>query len=82
MTILKAWYDPEVTDRDVGLSWTPGHFHTHLLYALPPDTWVKLVRGVRVERNTVIIIVKGDNAEARDLCGDLMNEIEARREHN
>ena len=36
MTEPKAWYDPEVTDRDVGLSWTPGQFHTQPLYTAPP----------------------------------------------
>jgi hypothetical protein len=30
-----AWFDPEVTDRDVGLSWTPGQFHTEPLYTRP-----------------------------------------------
>jgi hypothetical protein len=76
MTILKAWYDPEVTDRDVGLSWTPGQFHTQLLYATPPSAWTGLVRGVRVEKNTVVITVNGGNDAARELCGKLINELE------
>jgi len=42
--------------------------------------WSKLIRGVRVEGNTVIITVKGGNDEARYLCGELINEMEIRKE--
>jgi hypothetical protein len=31
-----AWADMEVRNRDVGLSWTPGQFHTVPLYTTPP----------------------------------------------
>ena len=31
-----AWADMNVTDRDVGLSWTPGQFHTQPLYTNSP----------------------------------------------
>ena len=40
--------------------------------------WVRLMRGVRVEGDTVVITVKGGNAEARCLCGELINEMEMR----
>ena len=32
-----AWYDPEVTNDDKGLSWTPGGFHAQPLFATPPE---------------------------------------------
>jgi len=41
-------------------------------------TWVGLMRGVRVEGDTVVITVKGGNDAARELCGNLLNEMEAR----
>ena len=51
---------------------------THLLYTTPPQRpWVGLMRGVRVEGDTVIISVKGGNDAARELCGALIKEIEA-----
>jgi hypothetical protein len=40
--------------------------------------WAALMRGVRVEGDTVVITVKGGNAEARCLCGELINEMEMR----
>ena len=45
----------------------------------PKRTWVGLMRGVRVEGDTVVIAVKGGNDAARELCGYLLNEIEVRR---
>ena len=47
--------------------------------ALAQRTWVGLMRGVRVEGDTVVIAVKGGNDAARELCGYLLNEIEVRR---
>ena len=43
--------------------------------SLPPPqrTWVGLMRGVRVEGDTVVISTK-DNTVARDLCGALIGE--------
>jgi hypothetical protein len=38
-------------------------------------TWVGLMRGVRVEGDTVVITVKGGNDAARQLCGDLIKEM-------
>ena len=46
--------------------------------ALSKRKWVELMRGVRVEGDTVVITVKGGNAEARCLCGELINEMEMR----
>jgi hypothetical protein len=50
-------------DGDVGLYTTP-----------PQRTWVGLMRGVRVDGDTVVISVKGGNDEARELCGALLME--------
>jgi hypothetical protein len=33
------------------------------------------MRGVRVDGDTVVISVKGDNDEARKLCGALIEEM-------
>ena len=38
-------------------------------------TWVGLMRGVRVEGDTVVISVKGGNDAARELCGALIEEM-------
>jgi hypothetical protein len=38
-------------------------------------TWPALMRGVRVEGDTVVISVKGGNDAARELCGALIEEI-------
>ena len=45
-------------------------------YAPPQRTWVGLMRGVRVEGDTVVISVVGGNDGARELCGALINELE------
>jgi hypothetical protein len=42
---------------------------------LPKRTWVGLMRGVRVEGDTVVISVKGGNEAARELCGKLIKEM-------
>jgi hypothetical protein len=45
------------------------------LYTLPPQRpWVGLMRGVRVEGDTVVIKVQSNN-EARLLCSELVNEM-------
>ena len=49
----------------------------HILRALRKREWVGLMRGVRVEGDTVIISVKGGNDAARELCGALIKEMEA-----
>ena len=41
---------------------------------LPPP-WAKLIQGVRVEGDFVIVKVKGGNDAARELCGALIEEI-------
>jgi hypothetical protein len=41
-----------------------------------PRTWVELIRGVRVEGDTVIVSVRGGNEAARALCGALIEEID------
>jgi hypothetical protein len=37
--------------------------------------WAKLIQGVRVDGDTVVIKVKGGNDAARELCGALIEEI-------
>jgi hypothetical protein len=37
--------------------------------------WASLMRGVRVEGDTVVISVKGGNEAARELCGALIEEM-------
>ena len=37
--------------------------------------WVGLMRGVRVEGDTLVITVKGGNDVARELCGALIEEM-------
>ena len=49
-----------------------------MLEAFYRNHWSKLIRGVRVEGDTVVITVKGGNDEARCLCGELINEMEMR----
>jgi len=45
------------------------------LYTTPPQrTWVGLMRGVRVDGDTVVITVKGGNEAARKLCAELLKE--------
>ena len=49
-----------------------------LVYTTPPAaqrTWVGLIRGVRVEGDTVVITVKNGNDAARELCGALIEEM-------
>jgi len=46
-------------------------------YPATPRPWAKLMRGVRVENNTVIISLKGGNDAARQLCNELIREMEA-----
>ena len=58
-------------DMSHTVSWAP-------LYATTPQRpWVGLMRGVRVEGDTVIISIKGGNDAARELCGALIKEMEA-----
>ena len=48
-----------------------GH-HVRFYFERP---WVELMRGVRVEGDTVVISAKGGNDAARELCGELINEM-------
>lgn len=41
----------------------------------PKRPWSNLIRGVRVEGDTVVISVKGGNDAARELCGALIEEM-------
>ncbi len=51
------------------------------LYTKPQTKeWVSLMRGIRVEGNSVIITVNGDNDEARFLCEELINEMTIHKE--
>lgn len=37
--------------------------------------WAKLIKGVRVDGDNVVISVKGGNEKARLLCGELIKEM-------
>jgi len=53
------------------------------LYTKPQTKeWVSLMRGVRVEGNSVIITVNGYNDEARFLCKELIDEMKIYKEKN
>ena len=41
----------------------------------PRNKWTSLMRGVRVDGDTVVIVVKGGNEAARELCGALIDEM-------
>lgn len=41
----------------------------------PNRDWAGLMRGVRVEGDTVVVKVKGGNDAARELCGALIEEM-------
>jgi len=38
-------------------------------------SWAKLIKGVRVDGDNVVISVKGGNEKARELCGELIKEM-------
>ena len=42
---------------------------------LNPKEWIELMRGVRVDGDTVVITVKGGNDVARELFGALIEEM-------
>ena len=70
------WSEPK---SNCGNTWTPTHwmplltpFNTTLPAA--QRQWVGLIRGVRVEGDSVVITVKGGNDAARELCGALLEE--------
>jgi hypothetical protein len=51
-----------------------------MLEAYYRNHWTKLMCGVRVDGDTVVITVKGGNDAARCLCGELIKEMEIRSE--
>lgn len=44
--------------------------------------WSKLIAGVRVDDDSVVIKLKGGNDEARYLCNELIHEMEIFKEKN
>jgi len=58
----------EIPMGEDGDWWQPVYTHKQ-------NEWIKLVRGVRVEGDTVIVSVKGGNDAARELCNELIKEI-------
>jgi hypothetical protein len=71
-----AWMKASDTEWSISFFKEDGYVP---LYTTPPQrTWVGLMRGVRVEGDTVVISVKGGNDEARCLCSELINEMEMR----
>ena len=74
---------PEHTEQEPVAWWNDTGTHIDLnvsgrgapLYTAPPQrTWVGLMRGVRVDGDTVVITVRGGNDAARELCGELLKE--------
>ncbi len=53
---------------------------TQIVEAYYSNNWSKLIRGARVDEDTVVITVKGGNDEARLLCGELLKEMEMRND--
>jgi hypothetical protein len=53
----------------------PIEFFRDLVYQAMPLAWVGLMRGVRVEGETVVITVNKGNDAARELCGALIEEM-------
>ena len=70
-----AWWNDTGTHIDLNVSGRGTPLYTHPLQR----TWVGLMRGVRVESDTLVITVKGGNEAARKLCGQLINEMETLR---
>jgi len=89
-----AWmYDWTTSDGEHIKNWTTSEAETlhdtestiitniRPLYTTPQTKeWVGLIRGVRVEGNSVIIVVNGNNDEARFLCKELINEMTIHKE--
>jgi hypothetical protein len=82
-----AWMQSD----EVHISLWKDDYHTIPLYTTPPAQefvcstglchykakrqWVELMRGVRVEGETVVIFAKGGNEGARQLCAALIEEM-------
>jgi hypothetical protein len=41
----------------------------------PKPKWASTMKGVRVDGDNVVISVKGGNETARELCGELIKEM-------
>ena len=78
--IYKEMWDMLTTPPPPQRTWVgSGDLEDSNAYQTPPAaqrTWVGLMRGVRVEGDTVVITVKGGNDEARALCYALIGEME------
>jgi hypothetical protein len=48
---------------------------TYYIPSKDRPTWPALMRGVRVDGDTVVIKVTGGNDAARELCGALIEEM-------
>jgi hypothetical protein len=77
MTCTHQWHD---ATTKAGPEWVCAHCkvkYSDTKKAPPAKAkWPNLMRGVRVEGDTVVITVKGGNDDARCLCGELINEME------
>jgi hypothetical protein len=84
------WHEAEEQSRNEGVMYSRYHFAALVLANTPPQSfmtwqegheagkmraWPALMRGVRVEGDTVVISVKGGNDAARELCGALIEEM-------
>jgi hypothetical protein len=70
----RGYYIIDLTFEEAQKNW-PDREHQPLYTTPPQRTWVGLMRGVRVEGDTVVISVKGGNDAARELCGALIEEM-------
>ena len=69
-------YDKKMLEGKHGHYETMFHVVHQAIKKVPPQrTWVGLMRGVRVEGDTLVITVKGGNDVARELCGALIEEM-------
>ena len=71
-------HDWVTTDYDEAHCSTNGCHNIRPLYTHPPRReWASLIRGVRVEGDSVVVLVKGGNENARLLCSELLREKNA-----
>lgn len=73
--LMDVWH--RELSADEGLDEIQGLINTTPYVAIPRPqrTWVGMMRGIRVDGDTVVISVKGGNDAARELCAYLIDEM-------
>jgi hypothetical protein len=73
------WDLPEMTDYERGViegrQMQAQSSVDKAVNAMAKRKWADLIRGVRVEGDTVVIMANGGNEAARELCGALIDEM-------